>query len=89
MGLKAVDILKSKDFRFGLFSYRLKEIDEAIKELEELENRSCDNCKYYQPSDGDIREEIKDQWIECINIYVETREICNLKDFYCNKWESK
>ena len=56
-------------------------VNEAIKELEALENRSCDNCinlsvnttgfcMYYGICNGDFEEDMK-------NV------------FYCNKWESK
>ena len=57
-------------------------IIEAIKELEELQNRSCANCKYgltYQFDDD----------IECGNFGADTQGIYFEKDFYCNKWELK
>ena len=57
----------------------------AIEELEALENRSCDNCKYKSSNyDKSIT------W--CINEKVNKSNLHDLiieDDFYCNKWESK
>jgi len=66
--------------------YANEKIDEAIKELEELENRSCSNCKHWNNS--------------CFNLSVNTTGFCmyygisngsfeeDMKNnFYCNKWE--
>ena len=70
------------------------ELNEAIKELEDLENRSCEDCKSFQ-----FWSETKDisswdsHWIDlgicnngvqsgCFNSTID-------KDFYCNRWESK
>lgn len=48
MVLKALEILKSNEFRFGLFENKLQEIDEAIKELEALiekdKKKNCEEC---------------------------------------------
>jgi hypothetical protein len=76
---------------------KIKDNKGSILELEffinkiydDFENRRCTNCKHYQPSLGDIQEGIEDQWLECDNLYVETRDLCDLKYFSCNRWEVK
>lgn len=55
-------------------------VNEAIKELEELQNRSCKNCKF-----GMIY--LFDDEIECFKIEADTQGIYFSKDFSCNKWE--
>ena len=67
----------------------IEELDEAIKELEELNNISCESCKYYKPQDYDLKEDILDQWIYCDWIYAETRDLVNFKKFYCSNYEAK
>ena len=56
------------------------EIDEAIKELEEIKNRSCSACKYG-------RSFYFDKDIECMKLYDATQGLCFEKDFYCKNWE--
>ena len=61
------------------------QIDEAIKELEDLQNRKCENCKHNKEQDDFM-------------IYCE-KEMCPdgsklmwhsfTKDFCCKYWESK
>ena len=53
-------------------------LNEAIKELEELKNRSCENCKYWKTSQLDGNSICK--------------KLFNFRsyfDFCCNKWEPK
>ena len=38
--------MKAKDWINGNYPSK-KDIEEAIKELEELQNRSCSNCKHF------------------------------------------
>ena len=57
-------------------------IYEAIKELEEIKNRSCATCKYGRSFHFD-----KD--IECMKLYDATQGLCFEKDFYCKNWEQK
>ena len=57
-------------------------LNEAIKELEELESRSCENCKYGRSFHFD-------EDIECMKLYDATQGLCFEKDFYCKNWESK
>lgn len=57
-------------------------IIEAIKELEELQNRSCKNCKFGM-------EYHFDDEIECFKIEADTQGMYFSNDFCCNKWESK
>ena len=81
--MKALEILKNlqidvkKDIEaegVEIFGYIDTAIDEAIAELEEFKNRSCDNCKTKNCS-------VK-------RILVEKDEI-NTEYFNCNDWESK
>ena len=60
----------------------LDQYDEAIKELEELKNRSCATCKYGRSFHFD-------EDIECMKLYDATQGLCFEKDFYCKNWESK
>ena len=57
-------------------------LNEAIKELEEIKNRSCSTCKYGRSFHFD-----KD--IECMKLYDATQGLCFEKDFYCKNWELK
>ena len=57
-------------------------IIEAIKELEELQNRSCKNCKFGMGYHFDDE-------IECFKIEADTQGMYFSNDFCCNKWESK
>ncbi len=57
-------------------------VERAIKELEELKNRSCATCKYGRSFHFD-----KD--IECMKLYDATQGLCFEKDFYCKNWEQK
>ena len=55
--MKALEYLKKEreikkhcaDVAWGYYD---KSIDEAIKELEDLKNRSCENCKYNKEQDN-------------------------------------
>ena len=85
--MKALEFLKQEreikkhcaDVAWGYYD---KDIDEAIKELKELKNRSCATCKYGRSFHFD-----KD--IECMKLYDATQGLCFEKDFYCKNWESK
>ena len=80
--MKAIAILnliKNNDIKI---SGILKEdIFKAIKELEDLKNRSCDTCKYGHPYSG--------KYIECSNTRTETEGLAFKENFYCKNWESK
>lgn len=82
--MKALELLKDyKNIDFGCNMDDLhSEIDEAIKELEEIKNRSCSTCKYGRSFHFD-----KD--IECMKLYDATEGLCFEKDFYCKNWEQK
>ena len=85
--MKALEYLKREreikkhcaDVAWGYYD---KNIDEAIKELEDLKNRSCATCKYGRSFHFD-----KD--IECMKLYDATQGLCFEKDFYCKNWEPK
>ena len=84
--MKALDLLKNIDRRCctdrvnGL-------LDLAIKELKELENRSCGNCKYnyYDKEDAILMCTNEDNNQE----YLHNSKMQITLDFYCNKWENK
>ena len=82
--MKALELLKDyRNIYFGCNMEELhNEIDEAIKELEEIKNRSCSTCKYGRSFHFD-----KD--IECMKLYDATQGLCFEKDFYCKNWELK
>ena len=82
--MKAIELLKDySNIDFGCNMEGLhNEIDEAIKELEKLKNRSCSTCKYGRSFHFD-----KD--IECMKLYDATQGLCFEKDFYCKNWEQK
>ena len=82
--MRALELLKDyKNIDFGCNMDDLhNEIDEAIKELEEIKNRSCSTCKYGRSFHFD-----KD--IECMKLYDATQGLCFEKDFYCKNWELK
>lgn len=81
--MKALELLKEKlklqNQYKGVSGMKpfIKETEEAIKELEELENRNCSNCKNKIFTEGGYYCNLPYH-----NIYIEL-------DFYCNKWQSK
>ena len=89
--LKALEILK---FMKMSSSSNITILNEAIAELEALENRSCENCKSFQ-----FWSESKDisnwdsHWVDLGLCYNRVQSGCFNstvdKDFCCNKWESK
>ena len=88
--MKALKLLKH-----ALKGYLIHEnnIQEAIAELEELQYRSCESCKYYQYCS------IENGWTKsALPYYVCSNEHLDAdgswfrpysKDFYCNKYEPK
>lgn len=72
--MKALDILKQyqDDMQMSIPDY--VNLDEAIEELEEIENRSCNNCKWEMLKLGTCYQ------IDLVEIY---------SDFCCNQWASK
>lgn len=69
---KALEILKTFS-RYYTGSFAIK-INEAIKELEELENRSCWDCKYSEKTSGGV-------YCKCFSMH---------PDFeYCSDWKFK
>lgn len=78
--MKALEILNLKIVEQVLNLENREKLYEAIKELEDLQNRSCKNCK-----SGMIY--LFDDEIECVKIEAETQGTYFSKDFSCNKWE--
>ena len=58
--------------------YMSKPIDEAISELEELQNRTCKNCNYFTSSPNTNKYDCCEKGISDSSI-----------SFCCNKWEAK
>ena len=86
--MKALEILKAieeqEDTHLWLddgSGYPKKYIIEAIKELEELEHRSCDNCEYWFYKTLETN-------IETCNFGLISHDYQS-DSFYCNKWEAK
>ena len=88
--MKALEILKAikeqEDTHLWLdddSGYPKKYIIEAIKELEDLENRSCDNCKFKYVVDSMTTEcQHNDSPIDYVDLDC-------FPTFSCNVWESK
>ena len=80
--LKAIKILKKYQDEIQTSIPNEIDLSEAIKELEEIKNRSCSTCKYGRSFHFD-----KD--IECMKLYDATQGLCFEKDFYCKNWEQK
>ena len=86
--MEALEILKAIEEQEGTHlwlddgrGYPKKYIIEAIKELEELENRSCDNCKYWFYKTLETN-------IETCNFGLISHDYKS-DSFCCNKWKSK
>ena len=82
--MKALDVLYIIDTE-GKYAYLSKDsciesdrIYEAIKELEELQNRTCKNCNYFTSSPNTNK-------YDCCEKRISDSSI----SFYCNKWEKK
>ena len=74
--MKALEFLK--DMRENT-TVEWKELDEAIAELEALENRNCRNCKHsWEPNNQVI-----------FRFYCEEIKTRTHGYFYCNRWEAK
>ena len=80
MKLKALEILQE----ICNCNDRTNLLDEAIKELEELENRSCSNCKHYK-----FYPTTKEMFCNNEKTKIGFRQCDTEKDFCCNKWKSK
>ena len=80
--LKSLEIL---NFQLEAGIYYKKELEKAIKELEELENRKCDNCLHIR-----ITQTRDYESAICTNEKCDEMFDCSVgDDFYCNKWEQK
>ena len=82
--LQILKILKKEKFRFERTGTDIKSISInnqsltlAIKELEELNNRSCENCKFFH------------QNYLCLHLGVGNIQPLRLGFSCCNKWETK
>ena len=82
--MKAIEILNNINV-WGDVTEVEEQINEAIKELEELENRSCSNCKYNKEQDIFM--------IFCDRVMCEDGSKMMwhsfIKHFGCKKWENK
>lgn len=80
--MKALEILKKYQDEIQMSIPNEIDIDEAIEELEDIQNRSCKNCKFGMtyPFDDDI---------ECVKIEADTQGMYFTGDFCCNKWEKR
>lgn len=82
----ALELLKEdRDYCLSINNDKsiIEKYDKAITELEDLQNRSCKNCKFgmtYPYDDDDI---------ECVKIEADTQGMYFTSDFCCNKWEKR
>ena len=88
--MKALEILKAikeqEDTHLWLddgSGYPKKYIIEAIKELEELENRSCENCKFKYVRDSMCTE------CRCNESPIDYIDFDCFPFFSCREWEAK
>ena len=85
--MKALHILKDKLETLKLvanqkrYEAEIEHIKEAIKELEELENRSCENCKTISKC-SILRKVVKDRLRK-------DGYLMSQKEFDCRFWEPK
>lgn len=83
--MKALHILKYLYNGAEIGMPSLNKIDEAIKELEELQNRNCDNCLHLRITQFRDYEKAT-----CTNEKCNEMFDCDVgNDFCCNKWEAK
>ena len=82
--MKAIEILNNINV-WGDVTEVEEQINEAIKELEELENRSCSNCKYNKEQDNFMI------FCDCVMCEDGSKMMWHsfTKHFCCNKWENK
>lgn len=73
--MKALHILKIV-LKDTVMSREKEYIEEAIKELKEMQNRSCGNCKYFTSSPNTNKYDCCEKGIADTSI-----------SFCCNKWE--
>ena len=87
--MKALEVLKQH--RKNLIStcarvdvrYDNHELDDAIKELEGLENRSCENCKFKYVVDSMCTE------CRCNESPIDYIDFDCFSSFSCSEWEPK
>ena len=63
--------------------------EEAHDNSDDFESRICENCKYLDKKKETEDNKKEDMFLNCDMVYVETRLLHSLKDFGCNKWETK
>lgn len=83
LGLLYLYRMKKANDEMGMSA---KNLDEAIEELEDLENRSCDNCKHRVLHEYYAHEKIT---IDKCSIRKDLRFNGSCDGLKCNKWESK
>lgn len=59
------------------------------KIYDDFESRTCESCKYWNPSEESILESNGDGYIDCDIVYAESNGTINKSNFCCNKWEQK
>lgn len=70
-------------------SETLSKVDLVHKIYDDFELRSCESCKYWNPSEESIFESNGDGYIDCDIVYAESNGTINKSNFCCNKWEQK
>ena len=82
--MKALNLLKSQKERK---TFNSQELDNAIKELEDLQNRSCYSCKYIL--DTETEGNFCEYNDRCSDEGISIDYVRDIKDFCCNRWEIK
>ena len=77
--MKALEFLKNAKLDTPV---KWVELDEAIAELEALENRSCEGCIYAKLAKDSSMKEIPNNISTCYHDF-------KCKRYYTDKWESK
>ena len=84
--MKGLEILKDiRNIETEYNHLKKHRFDQAIEELEALQNRSCDNCKHNKEQDNFMI------FCDAVACQDGSRMMWHsfTKDFCCNKWEAK
>ena len=66
--------------------FELKELTEAITELEALQApKTCETCVYHIIDDDNT----ENQWVDCKMLYAETRDLSDMGLFSCSNYTPK
>lgn len=90
--MKALELLKAdRDYCLAMNNYKsiINLYDKAIKELEDLQNRNCKNCKYWKTKINNSYGICNEMRLDISRDGIELDNVETYLNFCCNKWESK